>query len=62
VFVGADTTRITADLTTLAKYHARKLEGLGRVRDSSDPGYALFEAHARVRRCHLSPLLVDPGG
>jgi hypothetical protein len=28
---------IVADLTDLAKYYARSLEGLGRVRDASDP-------------------------
>ena len=55
-----------ADLTDIAKYYARHLEGLGRVRDASDPekrtapGYMLFEAHVRVRRWQLFPLLIEP--
>jgi Uri superfamily endonuclease len=50
---------IVADLTDIAKYYARHLEGLGRVRDASDPekrtapGYMLFEAYVRVRRWQL---------
>jgi len=46
---------IAADLTDIAKYYARHLEGLGRVRDGSDPekrtapGYMFFEAYVRVR-------------
>jgi hypothetical protein len=57
---------IVADLTDIAKYYARHLEGLGRVRDASDPekrtapGYMLFEAHVRVRRWQLFPLLIEP--
>src|SRR5262245_26216464 len=44
-----DDTLLTADLTDLAKPYARKLEGLGRVHDGSDPhqrivpGYMIFE-------------------
>ena len=61
-----DDTLITADLTDLAKLYARKLEGLGRVHDGSDPdkrivpGYALFEAYVRVGRWQLFPLVVEP--
>jgi hypothetical protein len=61
-----DDTLIVADTTDLAKYYARKLEGLGTVRDGSDPdkrlapGYVLFEAYARVGRWQLFPLLVEP--
>jgi hypothetical protein len=61
-----DDTLIVADLTDLAKYYARKLEGLGRVHDGSDPdkrtapGYMLFEAYARVRRWQLFPLVLEP--
>src|SRR5262245_22955501 len=42
---------IVADLTDMAKYWARTLEGLGRVHDGSDPdrrtapGYMVFEAY-----------------
>src|SRR5262245_50605110 len=49
-----DDSLIVADTTDLAKYHAKKLEGLGTVHDGSDPdkrlakGYALFEAYARA--------------
>jgi hypothetical protein len=63
--VGADSL-IVADLTDLAKYYAKKLEGLGRVHDGSDPekrlapGYALFEAYVRVRRWQLFPLVIEP--
>jgi len=59
-------TLITADLTDLAKYHARKLEGLGTIHDGSDPdkrlapGYAVFEAYVRVGRWQLFPLRVEP--
>lgn len=48
--VVTDDTLIVADTTDLAKYYARKFEGLGRVHDGSDPdkriapGYGLFEA------------------
>jgi hypothetical protein len=57
---------ITADLTDLAKRYARKLEGLGRVHDGSDPakpivpGYMLFEAYVRVGKWQMFPLLLDP--
>jgi len=50
----------------LAKPHARKLEGLGRVHDGSDPdgrrtpGYCLFEAYVRVGKWQLFPLLIEP--
>jgi len=63
--VTADTL-ITADLTDLAKLYARKLEGLGRVHDGSDPeqrivpGYMLFEAFVRVGKWQLFPLVVEP--
>src|SRR5215472_4484258 len=46
-------TLLTANLTDLAKLYARKLEGLGRVHDGSDPaqrivpGYVLFAAYVR---------------
>jgi hypothetical protein len=61
-----DDTLIVADLTDIAKYYARKLEGLGRVHDGSDPekrtapGYVLFEAYVRVRRWQLFPLVLEP--
>jgi hypothetical protein len=61
-----DDTLLTADLTDLNKQYARKLEGLGRVHDGSDPdqrivaGYMLFEAYVRVGRWQLFPLLVEP--
>lgn len=57
---------ITADLTDLAKRYARKLEGLGRVHDGSDPGkpivpgYVVFEAYVRIGKWQLFPLLLDP--
>jgi hypothetical protein len=63
--VGADTL-ITADPTDLAKYHARKLAGLGTIHDGSDPdqrlapGYAVFEAYVRVGRWQRFPLRVEP--
>ncbi len=62
----AEDSLIVADLTDIAKYYARSLEGLGRVRDASDPekrtapGYMLFEAHVRVRRWQLFPLAIEP--
>jgi hypothetical protein len=62
--VHADTL-IVADLTDLAKYYARHLEGLGRVHDGSDPedrlapGYVLFEAYVRVGRWQLFPLRLE---
>jgi hypothetical protein len=61
-----DDSLIPADTTDLAKYHARKLEGLGRVHDGSDPekrlapGYMVFEAYVRVGRWQLFPLLIEP--
>lgn len=60
-----DDSLIVADLTDIAKYHARHLEGLGRVRDGSDPekrtapGYMFFEAYVRVGRWQLFPLTID---
>jgi hypothetical protein len=61
-----DDTLIPADLTDLSKPYARHLEGLGRVHDGSDPqgritpGYAVFEAYARVGKWQLFPLVVEP--
>ena len=61
-----DDTLLVADLTDLAKYYARHLEGLGRIHDGSNPdkrlapGYVLFEAYVRVGRWQLFPLLVEP--
>jgi len=63
--VGKDSL-IVADLTDVAKYYARSMQGLGRVRDASDPdkrtapGYMLFEAYVRVRRWQLFPLVIEP--
>jgi hypothetical protein len=63
--VQGDDTLIVADTSDLAKYYARKLEGLGRVHDGSDPdkrtapGYALFGAYVRLRRWQLFPLRVE---
>lgn len=60
-----DDSLIVADLTDLAKYWARVLEGLGRVHDGSDPekrtapGYMVFEAYVRVGRWQLFPLRLD---
>jgi hypothetical protein len=59
-------TLITADLTDLAKPYARKMQGLGRVHDGSDPdkrivsGYMLFEAYVRVGKWQLFPLVLEP--
>jgi hypothetical protein len=59
-------TLLTADLTDLAKPYARKLQGLGRVHDGSDPdkrivpGYMVFEAYVRVGKWQLFPLVVEP--
>ena len=53
-------------ITDVAKYYARSMQGLGRVRDASDPdkrtapGYMLFEAYVRVRRWQLFPLVIEP--
>lgn len=61
-----DDTLIVADTTDLAKYYARKMQGLGRVHDGSDPvgrtapGYCLFQAFVRVGRWQLFPLVVEP--
>ena len=61
-----DNSLIVADLTDIAKYWARVMEGLGRVRDGSDPdkrtapGYMLFEAYVRVGRWQLFPLQLEP--
>jgi Transposase DDE domain len=61
-----DDTLLVADTTDLAKPHARKLEGLGRVHDGSDPdgrirpGYVVFEAFARMGKWQLFPLLIEP--
>ena len=60
-----DDSLIVSDLTDMAKYWARTLEGLGRVHDGSDPdkrtapGYMVFEAYVRVRRWQLFPLKID---
>jgi len=57
---------IVADTTDLAKCWARKLDGLGRVHDGSDPdkrlvpGYMLFEAYVRIGRWQLFPLVLEP--
>jgi len=59
-------TLLTADLTDLAKLHAKKMEGLGRVHDGSDPdqrivpGYMLFEAFVRVGKWQMFPLILEP--
>jgi hypothetical protein len=61
-----ENTLIPADLTDLSKPYARHMEGLGRVHDGSDPqsritpGYAVFEAYARVNKWQLFPLIVEP--
>jgi hypothetical protein len=60
-----DDTLLVADLSDLAKYYAKKLEGLGTVHDGSDPekrlapGYMLFEAYVRVGRWQLFPLRLE---
>jgi hypothetical protein len=57
---------LVADTTDLAKVYAKKLEGLGKVHDGSDPdkrivpGYAVFEAYVRLGKWQLFPLLVEP--
>jgi hypothetical protein len=59
-------TLIVADLTDISKYYARVLEGLGKVRDASDPdkrlapGYMHLEAYVRVGRWQLRPLAIEP--
>jgi len=61
-----DDTLIAGDLTDLGKPYARKLEGLGRVHDGSDPdkrivaGYMVFEAYVRVGKWQMFPLLLEP--
>lgn len=61
-----DDTLLVADTTDLAKLHAKKLEGLGKVHDGSDPaqrivpGYGVFEAYVRVSKWQLFPLLIEP--
>lgn len=61
-----EATLIVADLTDISKCYARVLEGLGKVRDASDPdkrlapGYMLFEAYVRVGRWQLRPLSIEP--
>jgi hypothetical protein len=61
-----DDTLLVADTTDLAKLYARKLEGLGKVHDGSDPnqrivpGYGVFEAYVRVGKWQLFPLLLEP--
>src|SRR5215467_10063654 len=61
-----DDTLIAADLTDLGKPYARKLEGLGRVHDGSDPdkriirGYMVFEAYVRVGKWQMFPLVLEP--
>lgn len=61
-----DDTIIPADTTDLNKEYARKLEGLGRVHDGSDPqgrivnGYCVFQAFVRVGKWQLFPLLLEP--
>lgn len=57
-----DDTLIVADLTDLSKQWAKKMEGLGRVHDGSDPdgrikpGYMVVEAYVRVGKWQLFPL------
>jgi len=61
-----DDSLLVADLTDLAKPHARYLEGLGRIHDGSDPdgrivtGYCVFETYVRVGRWQLFPLIIEP--
>jgi len=61
-----DDTLLVADTTDLAKYYARRMEGLGRVHDGSDPdkrtapGYCAFEAYVRVGKWQLFPLVIEP--
>lgn len=58
-------TLLTGDLTDLGKPYARKLQGLGRVHDGSDPdkriipGYMVFEAYVRLGKWQLFPLVVE---
>lgn len=50
----------------LAKYYARHLERLGRVKDGSDPderiapGYCIFQAFIRVGTWQMLPLVMEP--
>lgn len=58
-------TLIVADLTDLSKPWAKKMEGLGRVHDGSDPqqgikpGYMVLEAYVRVGKWQLFPLKLE---
>src|SRR6516165_9634463 len=58
-------TLIVADLTDLSKLWAKKLDGLGRVHDGSDPkqsiqpGYMVLEAYVRVGKWQLFPLKLE---
>lgn len=60
-----DDTLIVADLTDLSKPWAKKLDGLGRVHDGSDPqsgikpGYMVLEAYVRVGKWQLFPLKLE---
>src|SRR5262249_2211594 len=60
-----DDSLLVGDLTDLAKYYAKKLQGIGTVHDGSDPdnrlapGYAVFEAYVRVGRWQLYPLKLE---
>lgn len=62
--VGKDSL-IISDLTDMAKYYARSLECLGRVRHAIDPDlrtatrYMLFAAHVRSFPMALEPLKTD---
>ena len=61
-----DDSILVADPTDLAKYYARHLEGLGRVKDGSDPdgriapGYCIFQAFVRVGKWQMFPLVMEP--
>lgn len=61
-----DDTLLVADTTDLAKLYAKKLGGLGKVHDGSDPdkrlvpGYCVFEAYVRVGKWQLFPMLLEP--
>jgi hypothetical protein len=58
-------TLIVADLADLSKPWAKKLDGLGRVHDGSDPkksiqpGYMMLEAYVRVGKWQLFPLKLE---
>ena len=61
-----DDSILVADPTDLAKYYARHLEGLGRVKDGSDadgriaPGWCIFQAFVRVGKWQMFPLVMEP--